>query len=37
MYIYLITYKQMINVKLLLLHSNAWNHLTVYKQVINSK
>ena len=25
------------DVKLLLLHSNVWNHLTVFKQMINSK
>ena len=29
--------KQMTDVKLLLLHSNTWNHLTVLKQVINRK
>ena len=37
MYIYLNAYKQMTDVKLLLLHSNTWNHLTVYKQMIKSK
>ena len=37
MYIYLAACKQMTDVKLLLLHSNTWNHLTVYKQMINSK
>ena len=29
--------KQMADAKLLLLHSNTWNHLTVRKQMINSK
>ena len=29
MYIYLNVHKQMTDVKLLLLHSNTWNHLTV--------
>ena len=34
----LFTYKQMTNVKVLLLHNNTWNHLTVCKQMIdNSK
>ena len=32
MYIHLNVYKQMTDVKLLLLHSNTWNHLTVYKK-----
>ena len=32
MYIYLNVYKQMIDVKLLLLHSNTWNHLAVCKK-----
>ena len=32
MYIYLNVCKQMTNVKLLLLHSNTWNHLTVKKK-----
>ena len=31
MYIYLNVCKQMTDVKLLLLHSNTWNHLTVFK------
>ena len=31
MYIYLNVCKQMTDVKLLLLHSNTWNHLTVCK------
>ena len=37
MYIYLDMYKQMTDVKSWLLHSNTWNHLTVCKQLINSK
>ena len=37
MYIHLNVFKQMADVKLLLLHSNAWNHLTVCKQLNNSK
>ena len=37
MYIYLNACKQMTDVKLLLLHCNTWNHLTLYKQMINSK
>ena len=37
MYIYLNVYKQMIDIKLLLLHSHTWIHLTVCKQVINVK
>ena len=36
-YIYLNVCKQMTDVKSLLLHSNTWNHLTVYKQMINRK
>ena len=36
-HIYLNVYKQMIDVKLLLLHSNSGNHLTVCKQVWRSK
>ena len=36
MYIYLNVYKQMTDVKLWLLHSNTWNYLTVYKQMINN-
>ena len=32
MYIYLNVCKQMADVKLLLLHSNTWNHLTVCKK-----
>ena len=31
MYIYLNVCKQMTDIKLLLLHSNTWNHLTVRK------
>ena len=37
MYIYLNVCKQMTDIQLLLLHSNTWNHLTVCKQMINSK
>ena len=37
MYIYLNVCKQMTDVKLLLLHSNTWNHLTVCKQMINCR
>ena len=37
MYIDLNVCKQMINVKMLLLHSNTWNHLIVWKQMIKSK
>ena len=37
MYIYLNMCKQMTDVKLLLLHSNNLNYLTVCKQMINSK
>ena len=37
MYIYLNVYKQMTDVKLLLLHSINWNHLTVCKQMIDCK
>ena len=33
MYIYLNVCKQMIEIKLLLLHSNTWNHLTLYKKI----
>ena len=36
MYIYLNMYKQMTDVKLLLLHSNTWNYLTMYKKKISS-
>ena len=36
-YIHLYECKQMIDFKLLLLHSNARNHFTVGKQMINSK
>ena len=36
MYIYLNVGKQMTNVKLLLLHSNTWNHLTVRPKKISS-
>ena len=31
-YIYLNVCKQITNVKLLLLHSNTWNHLTLHKK-----
>ena len=34
MYIYLNVCKQIIDVKLLLLYSNAWNHLIACKQII---
>ena len=37
MYIYLDVYKQMTAIKLLLLHSNTWDHLIMCKQMINSK
>ena len=37
MYIYLNVCKQMTDIKLLLLHRNTWNNLTVCKQMINSK
>ena len=37
MYISLNVCKQMTDVKLLLLHSNTWNQLTVCKQMIYSK
>ena len=37
MYIYLNVCKQMTDVTLLHLHSKTWNHLTVRKQMINSK
>ena len=37
MYIYLNECKQMTDDKFLLLDSNTWNHLTVCKQMINSK
>ena len=37
MYIDLNVCKQMTEGKLLLLHSNTWNHLAVCKQMINSK
>ena len=37
MYIYFNVCKQMTDVKLLLLHSNTWNHLTMCKQMINGK
>ena len=33
MYIHLTVCKQMTDVKLLLLHSNTWNHLTVEKKI----
>ena len=37
MYIRLNVYKQMTDVKLLFLHSNTWNHLTLCKQMINNR
>ena len=37
MYIHLNVCKQMIDVKLLLLHRNIWNHLTLCKEMIKSK
>ena len=37
MNIYLNVYKQMTDVKLLLLHRDTWNNVTVCKQMINSK
>ena len=37
MYIHLNDSKQMTDVKLLLLHSNTWNHLTVSMQMIYCK
>ena len=37
MYIYLTVCKQMTEVKLFLLHSDSWNHLTLFKQTINGK
>ena len=37
MYMNLNVCKQMTNVKLLLLHSNTWNLLTVCKQMIKSE
>ena len=36
MYIYLNVYKQMTDIKLLLLCSNTWNYLTVCNQMISS-
>ena len=33
MYIYINVCKQMTDVKLLLLHSNIWNHLTVRQKI----
>ena len=36
MYIYLNVRKQMTDVKFLLLDSNTWNHLTVYKEKMSS-
>ena len=33
MYIYFDVCKQMVDVKLLLLYSNTWNHLNVYKKL----
>ena len=37
MNIYLNVCKQMADVKLLVSHSNTWNHLSVSKQLIDSK
>ena len=37
MYIHLNGCERMTDVKLLLLHSNTWNHLTLSKQIINNK
>ena len=37
MYIHLNVYKQITDVELLLIHSNTYNHLTLYKQMIISK
>ena len=37
MYIYLNVYKQITDVKLWLLYSNTWNHLTVCKQTSDNK
>ena len=37
MYIYLNVRKQMTHIRLLLLHSNIWNHFTACKQTINNK
>ena len=37
MYIHLNVCKQMTDDKLLVLHRNSWNHLTVSKQMINRK
>ena len=37
MYIHLTVRKQMTDFKLLLLHWNTWNHLTVFKQMIDRK
>ena len=37
MYIYLNVCKKMINVKLLLLYSKTWNHVTLCKRMIKSK
>ena len=37
MYIHLDVWKQMTDAKLLLLHSNTWNHLTLYIQTVHSK
>ena len=37
MSIYLNVCKQMNDVKLLLLHNNTWNHLTVNNEMIDSK
>ena len=33
MYIYLVVYKQMIDVKLLLLYTNTWNHFTMCQKM----
>ena len=37
MYIHWNVFKQMTDVKLLLLHGNTWNNSNVCKQMINSK
>ena len=37
MYIHLNVCEPMTDVELLLLHRNTWNHLTLCKQMINSK
>ena len=37
MYNHFTVYKQITDVKLLVLHSNTWNHLTVCKQITDLK